>query len=44
MDSLMPYFKTYFSYLLDSNIRRTSNKFENKFQKTFPEIIKDTEN
>lgn len=40
MDSLMPYFKTYFSYLLDENIERTSNKLENQFQKTFPKSIK----
>ncbi|MEN6292830.1 MAG: hypothetical protein ABFD07_12545 [Methanobacterium sp.] len=39
-DSLMPYFKTYFSYLLDENIKRTSNKLENQFQKTFPKNIK----
>jgi transposase-like protein len=40
MDLLMPYFKTFFAYLLDENIERTSNKLENKFQKTFPKSIK----
>ncbi len=40
MDSLMPSFKTYFAYLEDENIERTSNKLENKFQKTFPKSIK----
>jgi len=36
----MPYFKTFFAYLLDKNIERTSNKLENKFQITFPKSIK----
>ena len=40
MDLLMPYFKTFFAYLLDKNIERTSNKLENKFQITFPKSIK----
>ncbi len=40
LDSLMPYFQTYFSYLLDENIERTSNKLENQFQITFPKSIK----
>lgn len=40
MDLLRPYFKTFFAYLLDENIERTSNKLENKFQKTFPKSIK----
>jgi len=40
MDSLMPYIKTCFSYLLDENIERTSNKLENQFQITFPKSIK----
>ncbi|QUH23764.1 hypothetical protein HYG87_08330 [Methanobacterium alkalithermotolerans] len=41
MDSLMPFqnIKTYFSYLLDLNNKRTSNKFEKKF----PKIIRYTE-
>ncbi len=39
-DSLMPYFQTYFSYLLDENIERTSNKLENTFKITFPKSIK----
>jgi len=40
MDLLMPYFKTFFAYLEDENIEQTSNKLENKFQKTFPKSIK----
>jgi len=42
MNLLMPYFKTFFAYLEDENenIERTSNKLENKFQKTFPKSIK----
>jgi hypothetical protein len=38
--NIMPYFKTFFAYLLDKNIERTSNKLENKFQITFPKSIK----
>jgi len=40
MNLLMPYFKTFFAYLEDGNIERTSNKIENVFQKTFPKSIK----
>jgi transposase-like protein len=40
MDLLMPYFKTFFAYLEDENIERTSNKIENVFQKTFPKSVK----
>ena len=40
MNLLMPYFKTFFAYLEDENIERTSNKIENVFQKTFPKSIK----
>jgi hypothetical protein len=36
----MPYFKTFFAYLEDENIERTSNKIENVFQKTFPKSVK----
>ena len=39
-DSLMPYFKTFFAFLEDENIERTSNKIENVFQKTFPKSVK----
>lgn len=39
-DFLMPYFQTCFSYLLDENIERTSNKLENTFKITFLKIIK----
>jgi len=39
-DSLMPYFKTFFAFLEDENIERTSNKIENCFQKTFPKSVK----
>ena len=38
--SLMPYFKTFFAFLEDENIERTSNKLENIFQKTFPKSVK----
>ena len=40
MNLLMPYFKTFFAYLEDENIERTSNKIENVFQKTFPKSVK----
>jgi len=36
----MPYFKTFFAFLEDENIERTSNKLENIFQKTFPKSVK----
>jgi len=39
-DSLMPYFKTFFAFLEDENIERTTNKIENIFQKTFPKSVK----
>ena len=39
-DSLMPYFKTFFAFLEDENIERTSNKLENVFQKTFSRSVK----
>jgi hypothetical protein len=39
-DYLMPYFKTFFAFLEDENIERTSNKIENVFQKTFPKSVK----
>jgi hypothetical protein len=38
--SLMPYFNTFFAFLEDGNIERTSNKIENVFQKTFPKSVK----
>jgi hypothetical protein len=40
LGSLMPYFKTFFAFLEDENIERTSNKLENIFQKTFPKSVK----
>ncbi len=39
-DSLVPYFKTFFAFLEDGNIERTSNRIENSFQKTFPKSVK----
>jgi hypothetical protein len=36
----MPYFKTYFNFLNDSNIEITSNKVENFFKKTLPKSVK----
>ncbi|OPX58246.1 MAG: hypothetical protein A4E25_01766 [Methanobacterium sp. PtaB.Bin024] len=39
-DYLMPYFKTFFAFLEDGNIERTSSKLENFFQKTFPKSVK----
>jgi hypothetical protein len=36
----MPYFKTFFVFLEDKNIERTTNKLENIFQKTFPKRVK----
>jgi bifunctional DNA-binding transcriptional regulator/antitoxin component of YhaV-PrlF toxin-antitoxin module len=36
----MPYFKTFFTFLKDENIERTSNKIENIFQITFPKSVK----
>jgi hypothetical protein len=39
-NSVMPYFKTFFAFLEDENIERTSNKIENTFQKTFPKSVK----
>ena len=40
MNLLMHYFKTFFAYLEDENIERTSNKIENVFQETFPKSVK----
>ena len=40
INSLRPYFKTFFAFLDDKNIQRTSNKIENIFQKTFPKSVK----
>jgi transposase-like protein len=37
---IMPYFKTYFLYLLDNKVEKTSNKIENIFLKTFPRHVK----
>jgi len=34
------YFKTFFAFLEDENIERTSNKIENIFQKTLPKSVK----
>jgi transposase-like protein len=39
-DLLLPYFKTFFAFLEDENIERTTNKIENVFQKTFPKSVK----
>ena len=40
LDSLMPYFKTFFNFLDDKNIEYTSNKLENFFKRTFPKSVK----
>jgi transposase-like protein len=40
LDSLMPYFKTFFSFLDDKNIECTSNKLENLFKRTLPKSVK----
>lgn len=39
-NNIMPYFKTFFAHLEDTNIERTSSKIENMFLKTFPKNIK----
>ncbi|MBV1767839.1 MAG: hypothetical protein KUA29_06015, partial [Methanobacterium sp.] len=39
-NSLTLYFKTFFAFLEDENIERTSNKIENIFQKTLPKSVK----
>jgi hypothetical protein len=39
-NNIMPYFKTFFAHLEDTNIERTSSKIENIFLKTFPKSIK----
>jgi hypothetical protein len=40
LDSLMPYFKTFFNFLDDDNIEFTSNKLENFFKRTLPKSVK----
>jgi len=40
LDSLMPYFKTFFNFLDDPNIEYTSNKLENFFKRTLPKSVK----
>jgi len=40
VDSIMPYFNTFFGFLKDENIDYTSNKLENYFHKTMPRHIK----
>lgn len=40
LDSLMPYFKTFFNFLDDDNIDSTSNKLENFFKRTLPKSVK----
>lgn len=40
LDSLMPYFKTFFNFLDDKNIECTSNKIENFFKRTLPKSVK----
>jgi transposase-like protein len=40
LDSLMPYFKTFFNFLDDKNIESTSNKIENFFKRTLPKSVK----
>ncbi|MDR0911885.1 MAG: hypothetical protein LBM96_04695 [Methanobrevibacter sp.] len=40
LDSIMPYFKTYFYHLIDDNVDATNNKIENYFLKTFPRHVK----
>ena len=37
---IMPYFKTYFLFLIDGKVERTTNKIENLFLKTFPTHVK----
>ncbi len=39
-DYCMPYFKTFFGFLEDENIERTSSMIENVFQRTFPKRVK----
>lgn len=39
-NNIMPYFKTFFAHLEDTNIERKSSKIENIFLKTFPKNIK----
>jgi hypothetical protein len=36
----MPYFKTFFAFLKDENIERTSNKLVNMLHITFPQSVK----
>jgi len=40
LDSLMPYFKTFFNFLDNENIESTSNKIENFFKRTLPKSVK----
>ena len=40
METIMPYFNTFFAFLKDENIDCTSNKLENCFLKTMPRHIK----
>ena len=40
LNSLMPYFKTFFNFLDDKNIEPTSNKIKNFFKKTLPKSVK----
>ncbi|MDR0900069.1 MAG: hypothetical protein LBM26_00255, partial [Methanobrevibacter sp.] len=40
VDSIMPYFNTFFGFLKNNNIESTSNKIENYFHKTMPRHVK----
>jgi hypothetical protein len=40
VDSIIPYFNTFFEFLKDGNIDHTSSKLENCFLKTMPRHVK----
>ncbi len=40
LKQIMPYFETYFLFLKDPKVPKTTNKIENYFQKTLPKHIK----
>ena len=40
LNSISPYFKTYFNYLDNKKIEKTNNKIENYFLKTLPRHVK----
>ncbi|MBV1767376.1 MAG: hypothetical protein KUA29_03625, partial [Methanobacterium sp.] len=39
-NSLIPYFRTFFAFLEDENIERTSNKIEISFKKPFLKVLR----